>query len=123
MNVYGSPSKAPMESFPLWTISKAEARINAGQALRGVGDVALTIVYPGYGGRATQVLRGVPETDRAAAMISRHARLTRLRQGVGWLTGSGQPLHARAQFAGVGTVTVAATNSTLNALHHTSTVH
>ena len=45
MNVYGSPSKPPTESFPLWTISKAEARINAGQALRGVGDVALTIAY------------------------------------------------------------------------------
>ena len=87
MNVYGSPSKPPTESFPLWTISKAEARINAGQALRGVGDVALTIAYPGYGGRATQVLRGVPETDRAAAMISRIPRLTRLRQGVGRLTG------------------------------------
>ncbi len=79
MSFYRSVSDPPVETFPLWSIALAEARIKGGQGLRGVGDVALTIAYPGYSGKATFVLRSVPDPERIAALICRHARLARMR--------------------------------------------
>lgn len=67
----------PERVVPLFGIAWARARVNAGQALRGVGDIELHIAYPGYTGRATEVLRSVPDCELGAALITRQARLNR----------------------------------------------
>jgi hypothetical protein len=81
VRMYTDMSRPPKAEFALWTIARAEPRVNAGQGLLGVGDVVLTISYKGFAGRTTEVLKNVPEPARAAAIITRMSRLARLVAG------------------------------------------
>lgn len=78
LRVYKKTDRPPVDEWLLWKVQAAEPRIKAGQSVRGVGDVTLTIAYAGFAGRSTEVLRGVSEPDRVAALITRYARLARL---------------------------------------------
>jgi hypothetical protein len=77
LRLYTNLANPPRSEWELWTIAKADARVNAGQSLAHIGDVVLTINYAGFAGRTTEVLKNVPEPARVAAMISRLARLAR----------------------------------------------
>ena len=80
VRVYKRMDRPPVEEWQVWKIATAEPRIKAGQSLRGVGDIVMHIAYPGYTGRAHEVLRDVPDPAKPAALIFRAARLARLLQ-------------------------------------------
>lgn len=65
-----SPGRPP-EQFEAWMVAGARARHS------GVGDVEVTIAYPGYDGRATWVLRGVAEPPAVAALVRKQANRAR----------------------------------------------
>lgn len=75
----GNSSRAT-RSVPLFGVAWATPRVRAGQSLRGTGDVELHISYPGYAGPTTLVFRNVSECSRAAALLTRCARLARIIQ-------------------------------------------
>ena len=72
-----APNRPP-EQFEVWMVAGARARHG------GVGDVEVTIAYPGYGGRATWVLRSVADPPAVAALV--HKQANRARRAV---TGGG----------------------------------
>lgn len=66
---------AAKESIPIWGIRSIDVRTSAAQHVRGIGDVALSIGYPGYFGPSSFVLRGVNEPHLVKATIRRQIGL------------------------------------------------
>jgi len=63
--------------FALWMVRGAQVR----SAVGGLADIGVTIAYPGYGGRATWVLRAVADAPAVAAALLRQAN--RVRRSLG----------------------------------------
>lgn len=63
----------PPTEFAVWMVRAAQVRSHVGD----VADVGVTIAFPGYGGKATWVLRSVAQAPVVAATLLRQANRAR----------------------------------------------